>query len=254
MAETKMRIKLYDPNWLLLSDRLVTQSIEFKKGPQETHKGPIVTEFTLGSSQEANDAIAYLGRLIGNLPLTKVEQKIPKALKKAMADKDPLKELMDTVIAKSKTQEALINNLQEYGFKFTDYQFLCDLKHTEEGFAKMIEPKYHERAFLTRLIKEAKNPKNDKYDTRLVFIFELGRDRIESVPYYFFGEKKLIKLPWKDKKGINFKKPEFLFIFPEFMDEHERMVWRMERKKVDADPNYKPSKIYTKWVKYVKAK
>ena len=254
--ESKLRIKLYDNNWLLTSDRLVTQSIELKKGPTETHNGPLVVEFVLSDKEQAEQAIQYMGKLIGNLPLeTPQSPKANKTLNKKMADKDSINDLLNLIDQKCKYQEDVINFLMELNFKFQDFQFLCDLKHIEPDFKDSIDKKYHDRFFMARLIKEAKHPKNDKYDTRLVFIINLdGPTRSPNIIYYAWGEKGIMKKPWKDKQGTNFKKPEFLFTFPEYMDENERMNWRNERKKVDTDPNYQPTKFYLKWAKYVKAK
>lgn len=258
MYSTKMRIKLFNPESKALEyDRLVEQAPEFIKGPTHAHEGPITLEVTLLDKQDVDSVITYIGKLAGTLPLThKEEKKLKKnkALEQALMSDEPLKEFMQIALA-SENQEALIDTLRESNFRFMSYLDLKDL--TEESKSLTLKTKHSDWQFMVRLIKEAKNPINDKWDTRLVFAIKYMGERVNLVHVYLWGQwdqKRVI--PWKTKPGkeINFKdKPQF-FQFPEFMTYEERGKFRAEHRKLALieDPTKRePSKFFNRWAPYV---
>lgn len=255
----KMRIRLVDPkSGYLISDRLIDQAIEMKKGPTDVHKGPIGLEFNLNSQESVDEMIDYIRKLKGELPLIKPDKKSPqnKTLEKMLKEKDALGDLLKQVKAKAKTQEDLIKILREYNFMFVDQGTAQDLPSKEMLTLreKDIERDYQ---YMVRRIKEAKDPANDKYDWRLVFAIKIIGERIDLVQVYLWGQHaEFMKLPWADKKKVNFKKVEKIYSFPEMMDYAERKKWRMENRKVikaeEAGVKFDASKFYRKWKPYIK--
>jgi len=253
----KMRIKLVDPQTgALLSDRLVAQDTELRMGPKDIHKGPMSLEFNLNSQEDVDGMIAYIKKLKGELPIEKAEKKSSssKKLDKMLSDKEPLLDLIKSVEAKAKNQEQLINMLREYNFMFVAADVIQDMATPEMITLKDNHLCYQ---FLVRRVKEAKEPANDKFDFRLVFGVKIVGERFEKVQVYLWGKwDHYIKMPWEKAKGINFKKVEKVYIFPDFMDYTDRRKWRSEnRKKIKAEEKkteFKPSKFYNKYSPYVK--
>lgn len=257
---SKMRITLLKEvkrGTTIISDRLVDQVIEFRNGPKENHSGPMRVEFNLDTKDDADKAANYLKQLIGVLPLQSKNMKLVKIKKGTVIEdsKEPLEELMKSALGKNKTQEELITFLREHGFKFIESDVITEVsKDLQERIKlKEIHKKYQ---FMIRLVKPAKTPMNDKYDSRLLFGIKLWGSRVDKVIVYLFGEFKTKKnIPWKDKKKLNFKKVEKLMVFPEFMDYDDRKKWRNEfRKKQNCEANgtdFTPSKFFTKHEPFV---
>lgn len=256
MLSSKLRVKLFDPKtFLLLQDRLVEQVTEFTNGPREKHEGPMSIELNLNTKEEVSAAIEYLKRLALDLPIeTKSLKKTTSAkkLENMLSDKEPLVDLKKTVLAKASNQEELIDLLRTYEFRFTNAQYLEDFNTNKPGTIEINE-KHKEYQFMARLYKEAKDPINDKWDMRLVFGIKIQGDRVAVVKVYMWGKfDESIKLPWKNKEAINFKKKEKFLGFPEFMDYGMRRKFRLEYKKLQEDPETEKSPFYKKWEAYVK--
>jgi len=253
--ETKMRIKLYSPEGVLESDRLVEQKTEFSVGPKNNHPGPISLEVNLRSAEELEVLIDYLRKLKGDLPITAKESSTKKnqTLEAMLKDKDPLRELMENALLKGTTQEKLVEFLRQYNFVFIASDILKEVQEEKPDMFSFKKEAHEDYQYLVRLIKLAKDPANDKYDFRLCFGIRIVGERVDKVLIYFWGKFKTFKeIPWENKKKINFKKVEKVYIFPDFMDHGDRKKWRLENRKLGLNPDLQPSKFYTKFKDYVK--
>lgn len=257
---SKMRIKLFDPiEKILISDRLVEQSTELLKGPKEEHKGPMSFEVNLYQQEDVDGFIAYLKKIKGELPLEKEENpkvKKDKKLDKMLSDKEPLLDLLKVFQNKGTSQEKLIALAREYDFRFIASDVAMDHNVHNPGQIE-IRDNHKDYQFMVRLIKEAKDPANDKYDWRLVFGIKIVGEKTNHVKVYLFGKFDTSwKIPWEDAKEHNFKKVEKVYIFPEYMDIDDRKKWRSENRKViraqETGEAYEPSKFYNKYSPYIK--
>lgn len=254
--ETKMRIKLYDEKEALSSDRLVEQATEFRVGPKINHKGGIGLEVYLRNQEDIDSVVKYLKQLKGDLPIDlskKSPTKTAKKLENMLSEKEPLQDLLKTTLSKCKTQEKLFEFLHEYGFTYLTSDIL---EHVDKEMFNLKE-KHAKYQFLVRLVKQAKDPKNDKYDFRLAFGMKIIGKKVDLVKVYLWGKfHKSCDIPWANKEDINFKKVVKLLIFPQFMDYDERKRWRAEHRKwennVTKNPDYVPSQFYTKRKPYIK--
>lgn len=243
---TKMRITLFGQKGRLISDRLVEQAIELKQGPKSTHEGAMTLEFNLSNKEEGQLAADYLQTLIGNLPLKKDK---PVKIKKGtvqLDDKEPITDFKNQALKKAQTQEQLINFLTEHGFRFIDSEVVTDLVPELVENLKF-KAKHKPYQVMTRIVKEAKDPRNDKYDYRLMFAIKIVGKKRPRVHVYSFGKfDQTVKLEWGKEKLVNFKKVKQLLKFPKHMDYEERKRWRVEHRKVTNNPNHKPSAFYDK--------
>jgi hypothetical protein len=262
--ETKMRIKLYDPEThLLQSDRLVEQITELNMGPKEAHKGPIGIETTFASQTQLDLFIEYLKKIKGDIPITAPGEKVKKTktIDKMLSDKEPLLDLIKAAKSKGTSQEKLIDFLREYNFRFVTGDFIQDLGENDSKVKEQITLREKdvkdEFQYMVRMIKQAKEPMNDKYDFRLVFGIKIVGERVNKVVIYLWGKfSEFVKIPWEEAKKMNFKKVEKIYIFPDFMDYADRKKWRTEhRKKIAAEAKgleFEPSKFYVKFTPYIK--
>lgn len=252
---SKMRIKLFDEKTqLCVSDRLLEQAPELLKGPKDQHHGPISIEFNLYSATQVDMAIDYLKKLKGDLPIeTKPTKKLSsKKLDKMLTEKEPVLDLLKG-LKKQPTQEKIIEYLHGFDFRFLDYQVIEDNVPKDQ---LAIDPVHAEYQFMARMMKEAKEPANDKYDYRLTVGIKIIGERKSRVLIYLFGKyEEKLKVGWEDIKKINFKKVEKIFIFPEFMDYADRKRWRTEHRKWVNSPDpdkFALSDFYNKYKPYVK--
>lgn len=254
--ETKMRIKLYDEKESLLSDRLVEQKTEFSVGPKQEHKGPLSIEANLRVQSDIDSLITYLKKLKGDLPIGEVKLKPAakaKNIQNMLSEKEPLKDLLNTMLAKCKTQEKVFEFLKEYQFTFLTSDIL---EHVDKELFEL-NPKHAKYQFLVRLVKEAKDPKNDKFDFRLAIGMKiLGKKRDRILIYQWGKYKKRVEIPWANKEDINFKKVVKLLIFPDWLSYEERKRWRAEHRKfennIQKNPEYRGTDWYHKWKPYIK--
>lgn len=257
---TKMRVKLYDPHsGELTQDRLVEQSTEVNLGPKEKHTGPISLEINLVDQESTTALIAYIQKLVGSMPITK---KLPKQVRLKQGtielnDAEPLEELVATAFKRYQTQEDLIKFLRDQGFKFIDSHVITDIV-PELADKLKLRDKDKDFQFMIRLVKEAKDPKNDKYDYRLLFGIKILGDKQGKVLTYLFGKfNNFHKIAWKSaKKDVLFKKHDRVMEFPEHMDYDERKKWRTEYQKLQltgqqGKPMPKPSKYFMKNARFV---
>lgn len=244
----KMRVKLLDKQGIVLQDRLVDQGIEFMSGPQVKHKGPLTLEFTLKDQGDVVKLKEYIERLTGDLPIMprKVYAKKGAAPDLELYDAEPLKELVLEIEQKCKDQQQVINYLRERNFTILTPDFLSDYK-----LPIQLEDKDKKYQYLVRQLKEAKDPKADKYDPQLAVGVKLIGDKIEKVKIYLYGKfHKALSLPWPKETKINFKKIIFT-VFPHYMVYEERTKWGLEQRKLLQNPKAKPSKFFLRWEKSI---
>lgn len=246
----KMRIMLLDENLVTQSDRLIDQSFELKNGPKEKHEGPVRVELTLTSKGETEEAIAWLSRLSGKLPL--IEKTVGKRGRKPglpkLLDKEPIKELMHEALAKGTDQTKLVAFLREKGFVFLTAQRIKDFKIPIE-FKSPLHEKYQ---FLVRQTKKAKDIKNDKFDPQLAFGIRLIGGPSDKVLIYLYGKHlKTVDIKAPKKIDANIKPQRFL-VFPHYMTEDERIRFSQENAKLKSMPDLAKSKFYLRWEPHVK--
>lgn len=251
--DTKMRIKLYNPdNGLLVEDRLVEQSTELTIGPKRSHVGSITLEVNFWDQSSVEKVIEYINKLIGHLPITSKKSKV--RLSKGtieLEEHEPLEDLMEAALIKNKTQEQLIKFLREQGFRFIDATVITELVPELQDKLKL-KPKHKDFQFMVRIVKEAVDPRKDRYDYRLVFGIKVLGAKIEKVVVYLFGKfKTKVNIPWKKTTYNLFKKVDKIMVFPEHMDYEERKKWRIEHKRLEVKPHLTPSKFYTKNARFV---
>jgi hypothetical protein len=163
-----------------------------------------------------------------------------------LLDAEPIKELYHTLSAKNLDQESLIKSLRDLGFILLSVQHIEDFK-----IPINIKPKHREYDYYVRCIKEAKDPKNDKFDPQLAFGVKLFDEKVDKVIVYMYGDYyKRMDLPWANKKDINLKPQRFL-VFPDYMTEEERIKYSTESRKLAKNPDQEPSKFFTRWQPFV---
>ena len=57
---------------------------------------------------------------------------------------------------------------------------------------------------------------------------------------------KTIKMPWERKKIVNFKKMTIHWTFPNYITHKQRREWRAEWRRLQKNPDLKPSEFYLK--------
>lgn len=258
--ETKMRIKLYQPDGLILSDRLVEQEIEFRVGPKQAHKGPLSLELNLRSQEDIGNAVTYLQKLSGNLPIEAPGKK-PKKVKLENIEDTTLESFVESLMESQPTQDEILVSLREQGFSLITYQHFIDLtKDNQDKY--LIKDKWKDYQFMVRLVKKAKDPANDKWDFRAMIGIKLIGDKSEKVPTFLWGKfHKSYNKPWKDSKDSSRYKPKEhnILIFPEYMTLEERSKFRSEYRRylnfqeqglTDVGP-FEFSKHYKRWEPFV---
>lgn len=236
----KMRIQLLDKDGITLSDRLVDQTIELMATPKDNHTGPVRMEFNFTTQDDIDSLNNYLNQLRGHLPI-----KPRKVYVKSGTDNssdEPVKDLLDEVLKGAENQEHLINILREKGFVFVTTQFLYD-KNIHTG----INSKFINHQWMVRRIKTAVDPRNDKYDPQLLIGIRFLGEKRNFIQIYLYGEHHLShKLPWPEKLSKHLKKITFTK-FPDYMNLDEREKWRLEKAKLDKNPELKATKFFNRW-------
>jgi len=247
----KTRIQFYTEDGILMNDRLVEQDPEFYSGPKETHDGPIRIEFSLLEENDIEKCIEYLKKLTGKLPAS-----AKKGRKSLISNHNP-SEFREKVWNNAEkkhmdNQDDFIEYFRENGFSFVDYSYIVD-----NGLTDKIKKLYSDKYFwMMKRIKKAKDPANDKYDPTLIIgVKLLDKDnnpkRSDKVIVYSAGDENIYKIPLPELPKFSFNKSESLK-FPHYMIQDERDKFRLEYRKLQEDPNKKPSKFYNRWVEFVK--
>lgn len=240
--KTKMRIKLLDKNLIVSSDRLVDQDIEFKTGSLVKHKGPIGIEVTLRNKGDIESLKTYMEQLAGELPIA--ERKVYKTGKKAsssLLDEGHLEDMLKEMERKCKSLDDMVKYLRERNFKFVTSQFIQD-----KGFKTIIRGSHLDKQFMVRCLKEAKDPKNDKFDPQLLIAVDFMPKGPNAKVYMYDKFLKTLVMEWDKKSDINFKKI-VLTKFPTYMIAEERERYRAEERKYQIDPKLEKSKFWLRW-------
>ena len=245
----KMRITYLSPKGVTLKDRLVDQGSELQLGPQESHSGPIRLEFTVHYKEDMEMISTYLAMVAGKIPLK--ERKVYKSKPKDIVYEEPIDELLADIkrihINTDETnQEKLIQYMRDHGFSMLTYQAIKDFK-----LPIAVKKSHRKWAFLVRRIKEGKNPKADKYDPQLAIGIRLSGQKENHVLVYLYSKfTEKLDCNWPNKIGINYKKLKAT-IFPPYMPLGEREKYRAEERKLQLNPDAKPSKFFSRWKHYI---
>lgn len=246
----KIRIQKLDDSGILIEDRLVDQQQEFYSGPKEPHSGPLKVELCLFKPEDVEGAVEYLLKLKGNLPIeakaaeTRGRKKVETQVYTNVSRELALEEALST----AKDQDEFISNMRELGYIFLESERLSML--LPETY-KLKERHLNQYQWLVRLIKEAKDPRNDKHDLSLLVGISImsSEDRNEKMVIYqngtfLKGVKK--ELP-AGKKMFNFSNTN-LIKYPHYMIYEEREKWGVEHKLLMNNPEKKPTKFYQRWL------
>lgn len=251
--KSKVRIQLLSEEGIPLSDRLVDQTIEFYQGPKEKHDGQIRIEFNLANQEEAKKASEYLQKLSGLIPITKITTtKGPKAKTTSapIDDSDPQhrENFIEQTIKDSKDQDEFIKLLRKEDFRF----MVSDMLKTLIPEAYKIKGIHYEKYdWLVKRIREAKDPRNDKFDLTIIIGISMMDSRNPKMVVYIFGEFwKSFKLDIPKKNPITQKNTN-LIKYPHYMTYDERFKWGVEHRMLLNNPEKSPTKFYKRWIKDV---
>lgn len=243
----KMRVQLFDGGLNQVEDRLVSQDTELRKGPIEAHKGPIKLEVCLFEKEDIDKVIEYINQLVGYLPIELATKK-PKRVRGEYSDDKSWREDLKEEILSLGSQDEMIAKLREEGFIFMTSEHLSDAGILEEALLASVK----DYQWMIKLIKEAKNPQNNKYDPLVLFGFKLLGEKTETV--HWLLDRTLSSLegvPWKKANKVTFKKSD-MAKFPPYMLPEEREKFRGELYKARKDPpNHIFSKFFLRWYKDV---
>lgn len=250
--KSKLRIQLLSPEGVPISDRLVDQATEFYQGPKENHDGQIKIEFNFATKDEVSKAIDYLKKLIGQIPLetktTAPRGAKPKTVVLSDTDDDARENFISNSIQNSKNQDEFIIALRKQDFRFVNSDMLKTMIPDKYTIKKIHLEKYD---WLIQRIKEAKDPRNDKYDLTLIIGICIMDKRNPKLVVYIFGELfKTYKLEIPKKNPITQKNTN-LIKYPHYMTYDERFKWGVEHRLLFSDSEKKATKFYKRWVKDV---
>lgn len=239
--QKKMRIQLYDTGFNQLSDRLVDQDVEMYKGPKEVHQGPIRVEFSLFTQDDVDACLTYIQKLKGSLPL---EVKVRKSSKQISETDEGYRENLLARVQECETQDEAIKLLRAEGFIFLTQEDVSDY----DLFAPIKKDVSAWWSWMLKLIREAKDPANNKYDLAIKFGFKIIGEKISTCICYLFDERIEMECPWKSMdKEFNLKKTN-LTKFASFMTADERMKFSKELAQLRKDPEKKPTKFFIRWM------
>ncbi len=240
----KMRLQLFDNTLGQIEDRLVSQDTELRKGPPTTHHGPIKLEVCIFGKDDIPEVIAYLNALTGIVPISKLPK--PKKAKDTnySEDESSWREALLKEATALEYQDEMVKVLRENGFVFVTADHLGDMGLIDWGKQ---EDHLADLQWMIKLIKEAKNPVNNKYDPMLLFGFKLLGEKTDSCYTILHGTAQVYEKPWKNKNKVTFKKSE-MCKFPPYMVQEEREKFRIELYKARKDfENHQFTKFFKRW-------
>lgn len=230
----KIRIQLLDEELRTTSDRLVDAYTEFLNGPTELHQGPVRFELTLPDEETIEKFKQYLDKLKGKLPLEKRDPK-PKVAKEDQAVNE-FRELYGKC-KELPNVEAIIDYLNEVNFRFVSDQHIQDY-----GFEFQKPDEVKEFQMMTKVLRYAKDPANDRFDFSMMIYIKFIGKQSEEIFFYQNGKKKAsLHKPWATSKA-NMKEKKIPMVFPEYMDIEERKEWRAIRRKIENGNSIIPEK------------
>lgn len=246
--KSKVRIQLLTPEGGLISDRLVDQTTEFYTGPKEKHDGPIRIEFNLTCGDEVEKSITYLQKLTGLLPIAaKVTTTSAKAAESDLPD--DRKAMVAEFVNKAKDQDSFITELRKLDYRFVNSEMLKTMVPPKY---KIKERHYEKYDWLIRRMREAKDPRNDRFDLTVIIGIVIMDKRDPRMVVYLFGEfEKSYKLAIPEKNPMTQKQTN-LIKYPHYMVYAEREKWGIEHRTMLIQPEKKATKFYKRWVRDVK--
>lgn len=252
---SKLRITLSDKETReIISDRLVESALEFSTGPKEKHDGPIRVDMLLENRGEVEGLVQYLQKLALDLPLDTKTTK--RTYNKTTNLADDQKMDIIQIINKTKNLEEAIQLLRDTNYAFLSYEHLKTIADKNGWAFELKNPKHENYQFMCRVLRLAKDPKNDLIDISLVFGIKIMGNRFDKILVFEGGKQtQLIKKEWAERKEIGFKVKEKFFKFPKPMSYEERAKWRAEDRKVmgakEKGTDYTPAAFYTKWAPFI---
>lgn len=251
---SKIRITLLDKKTReITGDRLVESGLEFTNGPKEKHNGPIRIDMMLEDKSEVEGLIHYLQQLALDLPLESKPTKrtYNKTTNLAAEQKMDLLE----IIKNAKTIEDAIQKLRDTNYAFLAYEHLEQICQ-KNGWPFEVSEKHQKYQFMCRVLRLAKDPKNDQIDISLVFAIKIVGNRFDKILVYEGGKlTHTLKTKWAERKEIGFKVKEKFFKFPEPMSYDERAKWRAEDRKLliakEKGQELEPTSFYSRWLPYI---
>ncbi len=175
-------------------------------------------EVCLFEQEDVTNFITYLGKLQGTLP---IETKLKVVKAKPGDDTSGIHDTITEGVTKAMqiSQDSLLLYLRGEGFVCVTAE---DLKAASDYEVE------DEWQWMVRLLKEAKNPLNNKYDTTLLYGFKLMGPKEDTVICKEFGKARIENIPWKSKdKPYNFKKLNLTKFHPAMVEE-ERLKFSQE--------------------------
>ena len=243
--EKKFRIQAFDTDFNMIQDRLLGQDSEFSQGPKESHKGPLKIEVCLFEQEDIDRFTQYLERLRKDIP---IKEKGARRLRRKVKVEGPTpnEALIDTLHIILEAGE-LNQFLKDEGFVYTNPQLIGDLK-LPIAYPKGVD--LEDYRLLVKLVKKSKNPLNNKYDCSLIILTERTGD---GLIVCHLGET-VIQKTIMDLSKNTIKVPKSMnTVFPEYMTLEERNKFRIEKAKLEEDPDKQPSAFYRRWVHFVDA-
>lgn len=248
----KLRIQLLTKEGIPVSDRLIDQTTEFYQGPKEPHDGQMKIEFHLTCQDDTNKAIDYLKKLTGLLPIeTKTTAtRGPKTKTTIIDDADDKSRenfIIETVNS-SKNQDEFINTLRKLDYRFVNSDMLKTMIPEAYKIKEVHLGKYD---WLIQRTREAKDPRNDRFDLTIIMGISIMDKRNPKIVVYLFGEFwKSFKLEVPKKNPITQRNTN-LIKYPHYMTYDEREKWGIEHRMMKLNPEKKATKFYKRWVKDV---
>lgn len=247
----KIRITLYNKDGSLESDRLVDFQTEMYAGPKANHDGPVRIDVQFNTRDQTDRIIDYIKKLNGSLPIDTTKRTTRSAPATTNMSQDVTQDIIQEV-KKKENQDQVIEYLREMNFQFICYDHLVDIFNKNSWELNIEKDSHKELQYMVRVLRLAKDPKNDKIDPSLIVGMKIVGDPIKGFHLYQSGKLLTsIKMPWPTDGKINFKVKQKFYDFPASMLIDERSKWRAEDRKVHTNPDYVPTPFYTRWKPFV---
>lgn len=255
----KLRVTLLSENGCPVQDRLVDAYTELNTGPKIKHDGPVRIEFTAKNQQDIAAIKQYLDRLTGTLPIKEPSagRGRPAGVQKEL--ESPREEVLSEVnkmVEEGKNQKEITKYLRKLGFVFIlTEEFKMHFPEFEFNTKDVGEPTENGQylnslSWMVRRLKEAKDPKADKFDPQIIFGFSIIEGPSKKVvPYLYKDRQKPFKVE-PAKKALTFSKVGFTK-YPKFMLESERLKFSFEQRQLMFNKEKKPSKFFLRWCRDV---
>lgn len=255
----KLRVTLLSENGCPVSDRLVDSTTEFNLGPKVKHDGPIRIECTLRDNQDVLLFKDYLDRLTGTLPVREpsVGRGRPAGITKQL--ESPREEVLaevEKLVSAGKNQKEITKYLRKLGFIFIlTEEFKMHFPEFEFDVKDVGKPTdngqyLNSLSWMVRLIKEAKDPKADKFDPQIIFGFSIIEGPSKKIVPYLYKERRKPLKAEPVKKDLSFSNVGFTK-YPKYMLEEERLKFSFEQRQLMLSKDKKPSKFFLRWSKDV---